>query len=494
MQNVALSYAARGWSVIPLRPKDKRPLLPAWSEYQNRRPVEQEVRAWWRDNPDANLAIVTGAVSGLVVLDLDGPEAVAYAKERGVPRTPVVATGKGYHIYFAHPGGKVPNAAGLGGVKGLDLRGDGGYVVAPPSVHPSGRRYTWAKGRTPDDLPLAPLPEWVLELLKPAESVMPAPRDPSWVLELLQGVPQGRRNDATTRLAGHWLGKGLPEEEVWLLLSEWNRKNSPPLPKQELWAVLGKVARREARKPEQNKLGRQDAGYLPGRVATPNEWNRRAVVLTQGWDAARKAYAAGNAVVVLLKDGSLPAEAAKLLAEAAEVRVIGLSEEDAQRLAWTIYPLRAMREAAVAVDGSALNPEPQPELVLDDKKDTRVPSVYPPEPPPAVQPRPSDTDSTWDEFYREATGATGPLPWQRPPSVEGPAPGTCLDPPGQVGNTTQNSPQSAAKVEEAAWAVPVDGREAERVRDVFRLGPAAFKRKWGQGVLEPAGRMYKSRA
>ncbi|RPF47101.1 uncharacterized protein DUF3987 [Thermodesulfitimonas autotrophica] len=249
MLSAALSYAARGWSVIPLRPRDKRPLLPAWSEYQNRRPVEQEIRAWWRDNPEANIGVVTGAVSGLVVLDLDGETAIVYAKEKGLPRTPTVRTNKGYHVYFTHPGGTVPNAVSLGGVRGLDLRGDRGYVAAPPSVHPSGRRYAWARGRGPDDLPLAPLPEWVLKLIqRPTET--PAPRDSFWVVELLQGVPQGQRNDAATKLVGHWFGKGLPEDEVWLLLTEWNRKNSPPLPERELRAVFDSVARREARKPK----------------------------------------------------------------------------------------------------------------------------------------------------------------------------------------------------------------------------------------------------
>ncbi|MER3407680.1 MAG: DNA primase, partial [Nitrososphaera sp.] len=101
----------------------------------------------------------TGAVSGLVVLDVDGNDDVG----RPFPDTPTARTRSGHHWYFAHPGGQVPNAVRL--LPGLDVRGDGGYVVAPPSEHPSGQRYTWVEGRSPWNLPPAPLPDWLRELL-----------------------------------------------------------------------------------------------------------------------------------------------------------------------------------------------------------------------------------------------------------------------------------------------------------------------------------------
>ncbi|MGB9905207.1 MAG: bifunctional DNA primase/polymerase, partial [Desulfotomaculales bacterium] len=178
MIDFALSYVSHNWSIIPLRPRDKRPILSSWSDYQSRQAIEEEIREWWDRWPDANIGLVTGAVSGLIVLDLDGPEAVELTKRQGVPPTVVASTGKGWHVYFAHPGHNVKNAASLGGVKGLDVRADGGYVVAPPSVHPSGRIYRWAKGRSPDDLLLAPCPEWLLELLmNRTQSTNPEPGD-----------------------------------------------------------------------------------------------------------------------------------------------------------------------------------------------------------------------------------------------------------------------------------------------------------------------------
>ncbi|MGQ9825486.1 MAG: bifunctional DNA primase/polymerase, partial [Desulfotomaculales bacterium] len=249
MLDAAIFYLAHGFSIIPLRPRDKRPALPSWADYQSRRATEEEIREWWSRWPDANLGIVTGTVSGLVVLDLDGPDAVDFVKRHGVSATPTVSTGKGWHVYFQHPGQPVQNAAALGGVKGLDIRADGGYVVAPPSVHPSGRQYKWAKGRSPGDLPLAPCPEWLLEILVNQGRAVSIPepggdKEPGWVETLLRGVTEGQRDDATTRLAGHYLAKGLPESEVIMLLLAWNRRNQPPLPESQVEKCVRSVAGR----------------------------------------------------------------------------------------------------------------------------------------------------------------------------------------------------------------------------------------------------------
>jgi hypothetical protein len=160
----ALDYLARGWSVIPLRPRDKKPALASWKEYQTRRPTEEEVRSWWQRWPDANIGIATGAVSGIIVLDVDGEDGRRSLEEiagGNIPRTPHTNTGKGRHYLFRHPGGEWRNFAGK--LPGLDFRGDGGYIVAPPSVHPSGRRYEWELG--PDEAELADPPAWLMELL-----------------------------------------------------------------------------------------------------------------------------------------------------------------------------------------------------------------------------------------------------------------------------------------------------------------------------------------
>jgi hypothetical protein len=166
--NAALQYHAAGFSVFPLRPRSKYPhgdLLPkdaegkaTWKPFQQQRATEEEIRRWWQECPNANIAIATGAISGFIVLDKDSDDA-----DLGeLPQTPTSSTGKGTHYLLAHPGGSVRNFARK--LPGADLRGDGGYIVAPPSIHPSGRRYEWQI--SPDDVPLAPVPGWLSMVLE----------------------------------------------------------------------------------------------------------------------------------------------------------------------------------------------------------------------------------------------------------------------------------------------------------------------------------------
>lgn len=164
-EQAALDYHARGWSVIPMREKEKRPAI-AWKKYQTRHVSEQTLHDWYRRSPGYNVGIVTGALSGIVVLDVDprhGGDKSLRTLERKhgrLPKTPKSITGGGgQHDYFAHPGGEVRNRSGIR--PGIDLRGDGGCIVAPPSVHPTGKRYRWVRGRAPGDVALAPLPDWL---------------------------------------------------------------------------------------------------------------------------------------------------------------------------------------------------------------------------------------------------------------------------------------------------------------------------------------------
>lgn len=148
--SAATRYTSLGWSVIPLLLSTKTPAL-KWEQFQHRQPTEEEITEWTTDGvPDGNggytkafgLAIVTGEISGLVVVDCDNQDAVSYAiNEAGLFSVFSVKTTRGQHMYFKHPkGGKrISNKVGNVGidwpkVDGLDLRGDGGYVVAPPSV------------------------------------------------------------------------------------------------------------------------------------------------------------------------------------------------------------------------------------------------------------------------------------------------------------------------------------------------------------------------
>jgi len=137
----ALTYRKWGWSVVACEPRGKKPIV-AWKEFQNRLAEPDEIREWFRIRPDANLAVITGAISNLIVLDVDSEQGFEEIHARGgMDWTPCVMTSKGMHFYFSHPGHEIRNFAKK--IPGLDLRGDGGYVLAPPSVHPDGPRYTW---------------------------------------------------------------------------------------------------------------------------------------------------------------------------------------------------------------------------------------------------------------------------------------------------------------------------------------------------------------
>ncbi|HOW75564.1 MAG TPA: VapE family protein, partial [Candidatus Competibacteraceae bacterium] len=130
-----------------------------------------QVATWWREAPYANIGIPTGLGSGLAVLDVDaykgGEDSLFDLTQRFEPLPMTVQAltgGGGYHYLFAHPGAgvKIRNSVDSLGT-GLDVRGDGGYIIVAPSSHSSGRRYEWELSCHPKDTPLAPLPAWLLE-------------------------------------------------------------------------------------------------------------------------------------------------------------------------------------------------------------------------------------------------------------------------------------------------------------------------------------------
>ena len=113
IEDVAVDYVTRGWSVIPLGPKSKKPAISSWTKFQGERAGEARIRDWFRSKPTSNIGVITGEISGMIVLDVDGPEGEAsLAKFGDLPITPTVRTGKGRHYYFMHPGFKVANFAG----------------------------------------------------------------------------------------------------------------------------------------------------------------------------------------------------------------------------------------------------------------------------------------------------------------------------------------------------------------------------------------------
>jgi hypothetical protein len=180
LAEAALRYAARSIAVFPLQHREKIP--PKFFKWREEASAELgRVRSWWRVQPGANIGLPTGPTAGFWVFDIDGEDGAAAlaaleAQHGALPATPEQTTGKGRHICFAwDPSRPVRNRARMM-AHGLDARGEGGYIVAAPSVHPSGRQYAWVEGRSLEDLPLARPPAWLMDLVvPPPESPKPRP-------------------------------------------------------------------------------------------------------------------------------------------------------------------------------------------------------------------------------------------------------------------------------------------------------------------------------
>lgn len=283
--NAAKDCAADGWHVLPLHGVDtnnacacgdpechspgKHPIISGGLKNATNDP--DQIAEWFTRWPDANVGIRTGAVSGIVVLDIDvkggGFESLdALTKEFGpLPQAVQAVTGSGgRHIYFMHPGETLGNRTAIR--PGIDFRGDQGYVVAPGSTHASGGSYTWVEGCSPQEVEPAPMPAWLLELVKPPRSGLKSAVNAPLAPKQLSGTPrvadasrpellnaakrylhkvpnaeEGERNQSAFTLAGHLAaftmkdtGETLTHEDVFELVGTWNEQNEPPLDAGEL--------------------------------------------------------------------------------------------------------------------------------------------------------------------------------------------------------------------------------------------------------------------
>jgi hypothetical protein len=161
--SVFRDFIAWGLCPMPVIPKTKQPAVP-WKEFQERYPTNDELDAW--SSLNYGVGVVCGRISNIIVIDTDSEEAEEYVQSLNLPVTPTVRTAKGRHRYVLHPGFDVPNGVKIVEGLGVDVRGDGGFVVAPPSIHATGRQYEWEI--SPDDAPFAPATDSILSLLKRA--------------------------------------------------------------------------------------------------------------------------------------------------------------------------------------------------------------------------------------------------------------------------------------------------------------------------------------
>lgn len=245
----ALRCASAGWPVIPCEQGGKRAITPNGLLDATTDP-EQIIR-WWSRRPHANLAVRTGEASGIVVLDVDGDDGsdslYGLEREHGeLPSTLSIVTPRGgAHLYFKWPGLAVKTTAGVIAA-GIDIRGDGGYALIPPSCTTRGTYVV------DNEVPPAAMPAWLIEMtradnLSAGSGTVTSPR--VWTTMLRDGIPDGQRNASLARLTGHlfrkWLDVELTAEIVHLVNAHRCR---PPLSARAVDGIIDSIAAREAKR------------------------------------------------------------------------------------------------------------------------------------------------------------------------------------------------------------------------------------------------------
>ncbi|MDP8952455.1 MAG: bifunctional DNA primase/polymerase, partial [Actinomycetota bacterium] len=268
----AARYIERGWSPIPVKSRSKQTSLAELAPYLRRPVTREELSSWsW-----PGVGIVTGPVSEVLVLDVDGPEGEALLKEHGHPITPMVRTGSGgLHLYFRHPDAQV--RTGIRVAPGLDVKAAGGYVVAPPSVGPTGQPYEWIIA--PEDADPADVPGWLSQLIE-------RPRRNGTAGPVGARIPAGQRNRELTSLAGSMRRRGQGEEEIFAALAVSNRTRcEPPLEEEEVRKIAASVTRYE---PADNGLPPSTNGHgvnePPARFNLTDMGNAERFVARHGQD------------------------------------------------------------------------------------------------------------------------------------------------------------------------------------------------------------------
>ena len=231
--DAALEYLEMGFSVIPVQRANKKPYI-QWEEYQHRLPTPEEVQKWWKIWPSANVAIVCGGVSTVFCVDSDGPEGTRWMNENLPPTTVYAMASRGPHaIYRVPKDACIRNSVNL--APQVDIRGDGGYFVAPPSTHATGHVYQWVfQPGGWDELPeYTPPTAGRGNLSIDLTSIRPqVTTDP---------VSQGSRNQTLAQLAGRWVSAGLDDWEISHLAMSWNAGNSPPLGEHEVQTTIASI-------------------------------------------------------------------------------------------------------------------------------------------------------------------------------------------------------------------------------------------------------------
>jgi hypothetical protein len=228
------------WSVIPIG-KDKKPLV-KWEEFQKRKPTEEEINNWWKAYPNANIGIVTGKVSNLAVLDIDDPnidnDIIHGIEEFLNPPTCITPRG-GRHLYFTYPDIDLRNAASI--IPKVDIRAEGGYVVAPPSIDGSNKIYTWEPNKKINEITLTAFPQVIIALT----TVNMYKQEVTNIEEMFV---EGRRDEDMFHMANIMVKGGANPSEIKVALTNLAMSCVPPFDIKEIPIKIESAMKRAAKR------------------------------------------------------------------------------------------------------------------------------------------------------------------------------------------------------------------------------------------------------
>jgi Bifunctional DNA primase/polymerase, N-terminal/Primase C terminal 1 (PriCT-1) len=238
----ALTLARKGLHVFPCVPRSKHPAVATGLKAATI--DETTIRQWWQQIPDANIGIATGTPSGVFVVDVDGIDAEGELRRLetlygALPPTIEIITARGRHVWFKMPDTPIRNSAGKL-APGLDIRATGGYVLVPPSVHPTGRRYAWSVDCAGT---IADAPSWLTERITNANGTDNGSKPPAEWRTLVQGINEGARDCSLTKLSGYLLRRHVDPFVTLELIRSFNATRcTPPLPDKDIERIVSSVA------------------------------------------------------------------------------------------------------------------------------------------------------------------------------------------------------------------------------------------------------------
>jgi len=242
----ALKYVETlGLSIIPIRRSDKKPYI-KWEQYQEKAAPPSQIEEWWSRWPDANIGLVTGKASGVVVIDIDVLAEAEPALRKIIPGfddiVPMSETPRGgKHLFFLHPGQEISNNSKTV-VPGSDFRGDGGYSILPPSLNDKGVPYRWYEGKSLFELMPPSFPVLYLKLVeeKQAKAV-----EIKWEKDIFT---EGRRDQDLFHTANCMVKGGMDQDFAKDVLYRVASTCEPPFPQQETDIKIDSAMKRAIRK------------------------------------------------------------------------------------------------------------------------------------------------------------------------------------------------------------------------------------------------------